>query len=48
MGGRHGHLIDEKQEEEEDDDDVYMYPADMTLDERAEFQATYRGSKASE
>ena len=40
MGGRHGHLIDEEQEEEDDDDDVYMYPADMTLDERAEFRAT--------
>ena len=47
MGGRHRHLIDEDEEEEEDDD-VYMYSADMTPDERAEFRATCRASKASE
>ena len=46
MGGRHRHLIDEDEEEEEDD--VYMYPANMTLNERAEFRATSRASKTSE
>ena len=41
MGGRDRHLIDddedEEEEEEEEEEDVYMYPSDMTPDERAEF-----------
>ena len=39
MGGLDRHLIneDEDEDEEEDEDDVYMYPANMTPDERAEF-----------
>ena len=44
-GGRDRHLIDDDEDEE---DDVYMYPGDMTLDERAKFRATCRASKASE
>ena len=30
------------------EENVYMYPSDMTLDERAEFRAACRASKASE
>ena len=38
MGGSHRHLFDDDddddiEENEEEDDDVYMYPADMNLDE---------------
>ena len=45
MRGRHRHFIDENKEEE---NDVYMYPANMTLNERVEFRAACRASKASE
>ena len=45
-GGRDRHLIDDDEEEEEED--VYMYPGDITLDERAEFQAACHASKATE
>ena len=50
MGGRHRHLIDEdeEEEEEEEEEDVYMYLADMTLDDIAEVQAACHASKASE
>ena len=46
MGGRDRHLIDEDEEEEEED--IYMYPGDMTPDERAEFRAACYASKAIE
>ena len=39
MGGKHHSLIDE---------DVYMYPADMHLDERDEYRGAVHASKASE
>ena len=39
MGGRDRHLIDGDEDEEEEEEDVYMYPGDMTLDERPEFRA---------
>ena len=45
MGGRHRHLIDGDKDEK---DNVYMYPVNMTLDERVEFRAAYLASKASE
>ena len=49
MRGRHSHLIDDDDEDEEEEEDgVYMYPADMTLDERAEFRAACRALKGSE
>ena len=45
IGGRDRHLIDDDEDEEED---VYMYPGDMTHDERADFRAACRASKAIE
>ena len=36
------------EENEEEDDDVYMYLADMNLDERVDYRAACRASKASE
>ena len=48
MGGCHRNLIDEDEDEEEEKDDAYMYPANMTPNERAEFQVAYRASKFSE
>ena len=47
MGGRDRHLIDDDEDEEEEDEDVYMYPGDITLDERVEFRAACRASKAT-
>ena len=47
MGGSHIHLVDDDDEEEEADD-VYMYPADMNLDERADYRAACRASKTTE
>ena len=47
MGGCDRHLID-NDENEEEEEDVYIYPGDMTPDERAEFRAVCRASKASE
>ena len=47
MGGRDRHLIDDDEEEEEEDEDVYMYPSDITFDERVEFRAACRASKAT-
>ena len=46
MGGRHHTIIDD--EEEESDENVYMYPADMHLDEQDEYQEAKRASKATE
>ena len=43
MGGSHRHLFDDG-----DDDDVYMYSIDMNPDERADYRAVCRASKASE
>ena len=55
MGGSHRHLFDDDddgddddEENEEEDDDVYMYPTDMNPNERADYRATCRASKASE
>ena len=48
MGGRDRHLIDDDEDEEEEEKDVYMYLGDMTHDERAEFRAACRASKATE
>ena len=49
MGRRDRHLIDDDDEdEEEEEEDVYMYPGDMTPDERADFRAACRASKATE
>ena len=47
MGGSHRHLIDDDDDEEEEEDDVYIYPGDMNLDERANYQAVCCASKAS-
>ena len=47
MGGKHHSLIVDD-DEEEGDEDVYMYPADMHLDERGEYQEAVRASKVSE
>ena len=53
MGGSHRHLFDDDddddddEENEEEDDDVYMYPPDMNPDERADYRAACRASKAS-
>ena len=48
MGGHNRHLIDDDEDEGEEEEDVYMYLGDMTLDERLEFRATCRASKATE
>ena len=50
MGGRDRHLIndDDDEGEEEEEEDVYMYPRDMTPDERADFRAACCASKATE
>ena len=48
MGGIHRHVIDEEDEENLDDDDVFMYPADMHLDEQHAYRAAVRASKAIE
>ena len=48
MGGRDRHLIDNDEDEEEEEEDVYMYPGDMTPNERADFRAACRASKATE
>ena len=48
IGGHDKHLIDEDEDEEEENEDVYMYPVDMTPDERIEFRAACRTSKATE
>ena len=37
MVGHDRHLINDDDEEEKEEEDVYMYPGDMTLDERADF-----------
>ena len=49
MGVRDRHLIDDDEDgdEEEEDEDVYMYLGDMTPDERVEFRAACRASKAT-
>ena len=50
MGGRHRHVIDEKDEEnlDDDDDDVYMYLVDMHPNERHAYRAAIQASKAIE
>ena len=48
MEGSHGHLVDDDDGEEEEEEDVYMYPADMNLDERADYRVTCHASKPSE
>ena len=48
MGGRDRHLIDDDEDEEEEEEDVYMYPGDMAPNERADFRAACRASKATE
>ena len=48
MRGRDRHLIDDDEDKEEEEEDVYMYPGDMTPDERAEFRVSCRASKATE
>ena len=48
MGGRDRHLIDDDEDEEEVEEDVYMYPGDMTPDERAEFRVACHASKVTE
>ena len=51
MCGSHRHIFDNGDDDEEEneweDDDVYMYPADMNLDERADYRAACRASKTS-
>ena len=47
MGGRYHTIIDDN-EEDEGDKDVYIYPADIHLDERDEYREAVRASKASE
>ena len=43
MGGSHRHLFDDGDEEnEEEEENVYMYSADMNLDEQADNRATCR------
>ena len=42
MGGSHKHLFDDGNDDDDDEDqevedDVCMYPADMNLDERADY-----------
>ena len=52
MGGSHRHLFDDGDDDEEEnegeDDDAYMYPPDMNPDERTDYRAACRASKASE
>ena len=52
MGGSHRHLFgdgdDNDEENEEEGDNVYMYLVDMNPDERANYRAACRASKASE
>ena len=48
MGGKHLTLFDDDEDEEEGDEDVYMYPADIHLDERDEYREAVHASKASE
>ena len=48
MGGSHRHLFDEGDDDDEENDDVYMFPANMNLNEQADYQAACRTSKASE
>ena len=43
MGVRHTHVMDEG----DDDDEVYMYPADMDLDERDAYREAVRALKAT-
>ena len=47
MGGKHHSLIDDD-DEEEGDENVYMYPADMHLDERDEYREAVHTSKSRE
>ena len=47
MWGCDRYLIDDDGDEEEEDE-IYMYPGDMTPDERAEFRVACHASKAIE
>ena len=52
MNSNHRHLFDddgeEEEYEEEEEEDVHMYSADMNPNERADYRAACRASKASE
>ncbi|RVW33079.1 hypothetical protein CK203_102310 [Vitis vinifera] len=47
MGARHTHDMDEDDDDDEDEE-VYMYPANMDLDERDAYREVVRASKATE
>ena len=47
MGARHTHVMDEDDDDDEDEE-VYMYPANMDLDERDAYREVVRASKATE
>ena len=50
MGARHTHVMDEDDDDDDDDEDeeLYMYPANMDLDERDAYREAVRASKATE
>ena len=47
MGARHRHVMDEDNDDDEVEE-VYMYPANMHLDEQDAYQDVVRASKAIE
>ncbi|RVW94930.1 hypothetical protein CK203_034508 [Vitis vinifera] len=49
MGARHTHVMDEDDDDDDDDEDeeLYMYPANMDLDERDAYREAVRPSKAT-
>ena len=47
MGDSHRHLFNDGDDEEEEND-VYTYLANMNLNERADYRAACRASKANE
>ena len=47
MGARHTHVMDEDDDDDEGEE-VYMYPADMNLDERDAYREAVCASKAME
>ena len=47
MGARHTHVMDEDDDEDEGEE-VYMYPADMNLDERDAYREAVCATKAME
>ena len=48
MGGSHRHPFNDDDEDEGEEDDVYIYLVDMNPNERADYRAACRASKASE